>query len=118
MSNISSSSIRKVRRQFASDMQAPDSLPISGKRVGFPEGKGAQFFRVLHVLQKSQHSPELVHGIRRQTFRAVLQVEPFQTLVDEVSNFHWFYCSLLPYACQPDPGGVGRESAHADRRYL
>jgi hypothetical protein len=75
---------------IASDMQAPDSLPISGKRVRFPEGKGAQFFRILRVLQKSQHSPELVHGIGRQTLRAVLQVEPFQTLVDEVSNFHRF----------------------------
>jgi hypothetical protein len=37
---------------IASDMQAPDSLPISGKRVRFPEGKGAQFFRILRVLQK------------------------------------------------------------------
>ena len=50
---------------IASDMQAPDSLPISGKQVRFPEGKGAQFF-------------------------PVLQVEPFQTLVDEAPK-----CSLV-----------------------
>ena len=103
---------------IASNMQAPDSLPLPGQQVRFPEGKGAQFCRVLHVLEKGQHSPELAHGIRRQTLRDVLQVELFQALVDEVPDFHWPYCSLSPYTSQLDSNAVVRISNSTRLNFL
>src|ERR1022692_4160664 len=83
----------------AGDVEAPDSLAVSGELVGFPQWEGTQFFRIRHVLQESQHCAELVHGIGRQTFRAVLQVELLQALVDEAPDRHPFYRSPLPYTC-------------------
>jgi len=47
-----------------------------------------KLLRVLHVLQESQHRAEFGHGIRRQTFRAVLQVETSQSLMDEAPDPH------------------------------
>src|ERR1035437_9389243 len=100
----------------ARDVQAPHSLAVPGKLVGFPQWESTQFFRVLHVLQEGQHCAELVHGIRRQAFSAVLQVEPFQALMDEIPYFHWSYCSPLPYTCQlhvSTTGGSAIASDHA-----
>src|ERR1035438_8341507 len=82
------------------DVETPDSLAGSGELVGFPQWESAQCFRVLHVLQESQHCAELVHGIGRQTFHAVLQVEFPQSLMDEAPYLHVFYRSPLPYTCQ------------------
>src|ERR1039457_2314414 len=76
----------------ARDVETPDSLAVSGALMGFPQGENAQFFRILHVLQESQHGAELVHGIGRQAFHAVLQVELLQALMDEAPDLH----SLLP----------------------
>ena len=84
----------------ARDVETPDSLAVSGELVGFPQRESTQFLRVLHVLQKSQHCAQLVHGIGRQTLRAVLQVELSQALMDEAPYLHSFYRSPLPYTCQ------------------
>jgi len=37
----------------------------------------------MHILEEGQYRAKLVHGIRRQSFRAVLQIEPFQALVKD-----------------------------------
>src|SRR5450759_1878454 len=95
----------------ARDVETPDSLAVSGELVGFPQWESTQFFRVMHVLQKSQHCAELVHDIGRQTFRAVLQVEPSQALVDEAPYLHSLYRSPLPYTCQ----FAGRQSTPGPR---
>src|ERR1035437_2866324 len=84
----------------ARDVETPDSLAVPGEPVGFPQWESTQLFRVLHVLQESRHCTELVHGIGRQTFRAVLQVELSQALMDEALYLHSFYRSPLPYTCQ------------------
>src|ERR1035437_3198244 len=84
----------------ARDVETPDSLAVSGELVGLPQWESTQFFRVLHVLQESQHGAQLVRGIGRQTFRAVLQVELSQTLMAEARYLHSFYRSPLPYTCQ------------------
>ena len=72
----------------ARDVETPDSLSVSGELVGSPQWESTQLFRVLHVLQESQHCAELVHGIWRQAFGVVLQVQPFQALVDKVPYSH------------------------------
>src|ERR1035437_1283745 len=89
------------------DVQAPHSLAVPGKLVGFPWWESTQFFWILHVLQEGQHCAELVHGIWRQTFSDVLQVEPFQAPMDEVPYSPWLYCSPLPYTCQLNVGATG-----------
>jgi hypothetical protein len=91
-----------LKRQppIARDVQAPKTLPISAKLVRFPQRERSQPFRVLHVLQECQHRPELVHGVRGQPFCAVLQVEPFQTLVDEFRIFTRYNCIPSPNTCQ------------------
>jgi hypothetical protein len=58
--------------------------------MSFPRWESMKLFRVLRVLEESQHGSEFDQGIRRQTFRAVLQVETFQTFVDEAPYRHPF----------------------------
>ena len=72
----------------ARDVETPDSLSVSGELVGSPQWESTQLFRVLHVLQESQHCAEFVHGIGRQTLRAVLQVELSQAFMDESPYLH------------------------------
>src|ERR1700730_16099821 len=65
-----------------------------------PRGKGTQLFRLLHVVKKGQHLPELVHSVGRHAFGAVFRVEPFEALMDDIPYLHRTECSLLPNTCQ------------------
>ena len=89
------------------DVQAPEALPVSFQQVRFPYCDGFEFVWIVHVLQKSEHFAEFVHGIWMQALRDVLQIELFQALMNEVSYFQLFDCSLLRYTCQLFPQGFG-----------
>ena len=57
----------------ARNIETPDSLAVPSELMSFPGRESMNLFRVLHVLEESQHGAEFDQGIRRQTFRAVLQ---------------------------------------------
>lgn len=72
----------------ARDAEAPCSFTVSGQRVHLPRGQGAQFFRVLHIIEERQHLAKPVHGFGWNALCAVFRVEPFEALVDNVRRFH------------------------------
>jgi hypothetical protein len=74
--------------------QAPSALAVAGQGVRLPGGEGAQFFRVLHGVEKGKHLAELVRRIGRNAFCAALRVERPQAFVSEVPNPHMVNCSL------------------------
>jgi hypothetical protein len=74
----------------ARDIETPDSLAVPSELMSYPRWESVKLFRVLHVLQESQHGAEFDQGIRGQTFRAVIQVETFQTFMDEAPYPHPF----------------------------
>ncbi len=59
-----------------------------------PGGKGTQFMRGFHVIKESEHLAELVHSIGWDAFCAVLRIESFQALMDNVPYLHLAECSL------------------------
>src|SRR5260370_320985 len=60
--------------------QAPGSLTVAGQGVRLPGWERAQFFRVLHGVEKGKHLAELVRGIWWNTLCAVFRVERSQPL--------------------------------------
>ena len=62
------------------------SLAVAAQRVRSPKREDTQRFRILHILQERQHRLEFVDNLGRQSFGAVLQVEPLQTLMDEIPD--------------------------------
>ena len=70
----------KRQTPVARNVQAPDSFAIPGELVGPLQWESAKPFSILHVLQERQHCPELIHGVRRQAFRIVIQVEDLKPL--------------------------------------
>jgi hypothetical protein len=58
-----------------------------------PGRQRPQLFGVLHIVQKGKHLSELVYGIGRNARCDVIQIELLQTLMDEVSYFHFGKCS-------------------------
>src|SRR5216683_3184910 len=74
--------------------QAPGALAVAGQGVRLPGCERAQFFRVLHGVEKSKHLAELIRRIGRNTRCAVFRVERSQALVSEVPNPHMIECSL------------------------
>src|SRR5713226_6907897 len=74
--------------------QAPGALAVAGQGVRLPGCERAQFFRVLHGVEKSKHLAELVRRIGRNTPCAVLRIERPQAFVSEVPNPHMIECSL------------------------
>jgi len=79
---------------IASYGQAPGAFAVAGQGVRLPGWERAQFFRVLHGVEKSKHLAELVGRIGRNTLCAVIGVESSQALVSEVPNSHMIECSL------------------------
>ena len=77
----------KGQTPVAGNVQAPVALSMTFQRVSFPHLNGLKFIRVFHILQKSQHLAELVHGVRIQAFGVVLKIKLFQAFVNEVSYF-------------------------------
>src|SRR5712692_11540888 len=74
--------------------QAPSALAVAGQGVRLPGRERAQFFRVLHGIEKGKHLAELVRGIWWNTLCAVFRVERPQAFVSEVPNPHLIECSL------------------------
>ena len=74
--------------------QAPGTFAVAGQGVRLPGWERAQFFRVLHGVEKGKHLAELIRRIGRNTPCAVLRVERPQAFVSEVPNPHMIDCSL------------------------
>src|SRR6266852_9264736 len=55
--------------------QAPSAFAVAGQGVRLPRWEGAQFFRVLHGVEKGKHLAEFVRRIGRNALCAILRVE-------------------------------------------
>ncbi len=78
----------KRQTPIAGNVEAPGAFTIAGENVRFPRVKRTQFLRMSHVVEEGEHLAQLVHGIGRHAFGAVLRVEVFETLMNEVAYFH------------------------------
>src|SRR5258708_5726617 len=74
--------------------QAPGAFAVASQGVRLPGCERAQFFRVLHGVEKGKQLAELIRRIGRNTLWAVIGVERSQALVSEVPNSQMIDCSL------------------------
>ena len=58
----------KRQSPIARDAEAPRAFTATGQRMHFPSWQGAQFLRLLHVVEERQHFAKLIHRIGLQAF--------------------------------------------------